>query len=154
MTKKTEVLQRMTDTRDRLWRAIEGLTAEQMVQPGVNGEWSVKDILAHMAFWEERCLNRLRLVVAGRLDQIQYINPDEVDGINYRAWQERREWTLDRVVTRLKAVREELVAALAVLTDEQLTASPTQIPVWQMIAVDTFEHDEEHISQILRWREQ
>jgi hypothetical protein len=39
------------DEYTRLMRVIQVLDAAQMVTAGVLGEWSVKDILAHLIFW-------------------------------------------------------------------------------------------------------
>jgi hypothetical protein len=41
---------------DRAWieGMLSGLTEEQMNVPGVEGDWSIKDIIAHLTVWERR----------------------------------------------------------------------------------------------------
>jgi len=45
--------------------AIAGLTDEQLTTPGVTGHWSVRDLMAHVAAWEEEALHALPIIVDG-----------------------------------------------------------------------------------------
>jgi hypothetical protein len=48
------------------WLAtINALTPEQLVQPNVCGHWSTKDLIGHIAAWEDKALDKLRRIVAG-----------------------------------------------------------------------------------------
>jgi len=42
------------------WTAFQasyaGLSDAQLMEPGVTGDWSVRDILAHVTTWEEEAL--------------------------------------------------------------------------------------------------
>jgi hypothetical protein len=58
--------------RDAAWEAFKAsyarLSDAEMMQPGVTGDWSVRDILAHVTTWEEdatprRCRLRDRLLL-------------------------------------------------------------------------------------------
>jgi len=53
---KEELLEEMRKEREALEKFLSTLTPEQMVQPGAIGEWSPKDVLAHLAEWEQMCL--------------------------------------------------------------------------------------------------
>jgi hypothetical protein len=33
-----------------------GLTEPQILEPGVTGNWSVKDIIAHVTWWDEEAI--------------------------------------------------------------------------------------------------
>ena len=50
--RKGELLDRLAEERANLLRAIEGLEEGEMNLPGAEGEWSVKDLLGHIAAWE------------------------------------------------------------------------------------------------------
>jgi hypothetical protein len=54
---------------DRAWQALlasyAGLSEAEMTEPGVTGGWSVKDIVAHVTWWEEEALTHLPLIMAG-----------------------------------------------------------------------------------------
>ena len=54
--------QQVLNLLDKTWRALEesyaGLTSEvEMLEPGVTGSWSVKDVIAHVTTWEEEALS-------------------------------------------------------------------------------------------------
>ncbi len=46
--------------------AWEGLPEELMIQrPGPHPEWSVKDIIAHLCWWENFAISRIAVLAAG-----------------------------------------------------------------------------------------
>jgi hypothetical protein len=53
---KEAIIERLHTERRRLEQKLAGLSPEEMTQPGVVGDWSVKDVLAHLADWEQMCL--------------------------------------------------------------------------------------------------
>jgi hypothetical protein len=50
---KARIIQELNTERKRLESILMTLTPDQLIQKGVIGEWSIKDILAHLADWEE-----------------------------------------------------------------------------------------------------
>ena len=54
---------------DTAWGAFQdsyaGLPAAELMEPGVTGDWSVRDILAHVTTWEEEALKYLPLILEG-----------------------------------------------------------------------------------------
>jgi hypothetical protein len=81
-----------------------------------------------------------------------------VDAYNRRGAERRREWPLSQVRAELDASFRDLLSEVATLTDEQLNR-PLPAP-WQnattlerLIAVNSYEHNPEHIEHIVRWRE-
>ena len=151
---RDEFLALMLTARERLWSAFAGLSGEGMTQPGVNGDWSVKDILAHLAFWEEDARQRLELVTDHRAEHIRYYaSGEEIDATNAEVYAARRYWMPAEAEQALRLARERLLKALTVLTDEQLQSTPGGISVLGWLAADTFEHDHKHLPQILAWRE-
>src|ERR1700682_1569184 len=57
-TKKV-LLESIRSERARLMEAIEGLSDAALLEPGVVGDWSIKDILAHLSAWERRLAQRV-----------------------------------------------------------------------------------------------
>ena len=49
--------QQVLEKLDRAWKDFEqsyaGLTREQLMIPNVTGKWSIRAIIAHVAWWEE-----------------------------------------------------------------------------------------------------
>ncbi|NIQ99441.1 MAG: hypothetical protein GTN78_04470, partial [Gemmatimonadales bacterium] len=50
MSEREQVYSQLEDARKKLLAAIDGLTPEQMTVPMLD-DWSVKDILCHLASW-------------------------------------------------------------------------------------------------------
>jgi uncharacterized damage-inducible protein DinB len=46
---KEEMLARLAESRQALHQAIEGLSEEEMTQVQVEGVWTIKDVLGHIA---------------------------------------------------------------------------------------------------------
>ena len=60
---KASLVKDATSQHRRLEKTLASLTPQQMETPGVTGEWSVKDLLFHLAAWEK---NLVAWYAAGR----------------------------------------------------------------------------------------
>ena len=56
-----EILAHMISARVALTSAIFGLSEDRLIAPGAVGNWSVKDVMAHVGHWEGVCLEELRI---------------------------------------------------------------------------------------------
>ena len=124
-----------------LMDAIEGLPEERMSEPGVAGDWSVKDVLGHVAYWEGRAIGTVERALNGEPE------PDDsgegVDTINDDVYEERANWTVARALDELHGTHERFMAALRQHPD----IDPG------IIEGDTFEHYDEHAADIRAWRD-
>ena len=68
-----ETLARLAESRRALHQALDGLSEEEMTQVQVEGVWTVKDVLRHIASWEEICLEPLRHYVDGGPFEVKVI---------------------------------------------------------------------------------
>ena len=59
------MLQRLNDAWAVFKESYTGLPESQLLEPGVTGKWSVRDILAHITTWEEEALKYLPLILEG-----------------------------------------------------------------------------------------
>jgi len=50
---KAQAIDKLETERRRLEQNLAPLNENDMLRPGVVGEWSVKDVLAHLASWEQ-----------------------------------------------------------------------------------------------------
>ena len=68
------------------WELLEALLMEldeeQMLDTRAQDGWSVKDILAHITFWERLALDRLYAARDDRPIQIELVGSWDVDGLN------------------------------------------------------------------------
>lgn len=147
-------LARLAESRRALRQAIEGLSEEEMTQAQVEGVWTVKDILGHIASWEEVFLEPLRRYARGR--------PFETDVIeDYLAWNDRhaarkREMPLAAILEELTVIRRELVGVAGRLpAEQQVQAVPYPWGGEGTVAeaLDGLgEHELEHVGYIQGWR--
>lgn len=147
-------------TRDRLyvtlddrWTAlltsIEGLSDEEMQQPGVIGDWSVKDILAHITTWEGEALHHLPTVAQGRKPPTYASQYGSLDAFNALKYDENAKRSLADVMTRLHDVHAHVLIYLDTVPDELL---PSKERFRNRLKWDTYTHYAMHAKHILEWR--
>ena len=72
-TSKNDLLATIDKERGALEVFLESLAPELMVEPGVVGEWPVKDVLAHLIEWEQMTLGWYRAGLVGRRHRPQQL---------------------------------------------------------------------------------
>ncbi len=60
---RRQLLKRLDKAWDTFKASYAGLSDPQLMEPGVTGAWSVRDILAHVTTWEEEALKHLPLIL-------------------------------------------------------------------------------------------
>lgn len=148
---KGDLMAQMLVERDKLLLAVAGLSAEDAQRTAI-GEWSVKDIVAHIAAWDGEAARRLELIGAGRESEIVDYGEGEIDEWNARAVAQRRDARWDEVLAELHEARERLFEALRSLSDEQIAATDSRFPIAEWLPQWTQQHDGRHASEVLAWR--
>jgi hypothetical protein len=130
--------------------AYAGLTEEQMVAPGVTGEWSVKELLAHVTTWEEEALKTLPLILRGeRIPRYADVYGG-LDAFNALKAAEKRTLTLDETVRALEATHQQLVAYVRDAPDAEIVR---ETRFRRRLRLDTYSHYPIHDKAIRAWRE-
>ncbi len=137
------------------------LSSEQMIQPGVIGEWSVKDIVAHIVVHEQRMLAWMTERWRGEIPHAPqpYAMPDnELDQLNEQIFRENRDRALLDILNGLDKTHVDILAFVAA-TDEQDLIDPQRFhlqdgePLWEAVAANTCDHYAQHGADIRQWRE-
>ena len=159
---KAELLHLIQTERADLETGLGGLTEEQMVQGGVEGEWSIKDILAHLTFWERRMLYLIDTAARGERPQ-SLVGDDEdrdarIDRLNQENFVANQDRPLSEVLADYQRTFELVLEMLGTLSDEDLSDSGRIAQmlggsVSELIAGDTYEHYQEHGKAIRAWYE-
>jgi len=147
------VQQRMNEEWSALEAALAGLREPRMIEVGVVGAWSIKDLLGHIAFWAQQAAKNTELVKAGRQDRVE--RPDSsnaIDRWNAREQRLRAGRSLAEVSRELEESHQLALAALAGLPEEKLSLDLEGGTFLELYAVDTYDHYREHTDQILAWR--
>jgi len=121
-----------------------------MTQPGAVGEWSVKDVLSHVASWEELVLPDLARLARGDAAVLASVDlyATNYDPFNAMIMSLRRNLGPGQVLRELDIVRADFMAAIARLPDSVLAEGQ----FGRLLLKITAEHDEEHAQHILEWR--
>jgi hypothetical protein len=150
---KAGLQQRMMEERAALEAALDGLSDARMLEGGVVGAWSVKDLLGHMAFWAQEAARNTEFVKAGRQDRIvRPGSPKAIDRWNAREQRLRAGRSLLEVRYELEESHQRALAALAGLPEEKLSLNLHGGTFVGLYAGDTYDHYREHTDQILAWR--
>ena len=148
-----ELIDRVKHERATWEVIVKQIARERMILPGVAGEWSVKDIIAHLTWHEHEMVG---LVKAHALVGSDLWNLP-TDERNAAIYQEVRDLPLEQVLEESDEVFQQLLAVLPALTDQDLTnpqSFPNMPPDWQpwmILAQNTYEHYQDHIPDVQRW---
>jgi hypothetical protein len=153
-----EILDRLEDEREAFLEAIDGLTDEQLEQPGVVGDWSIKDLLFHLTMWEAELVKLLWQAAQGVQPTTVQFSKLSVDERNALWSVQSKDRTLEQVIDDFAGVRKQTSRRVTAFKDKDLE-DPQRYPwlkghpLWVWIAEDSFKHEAEHVAQILAWRE-
>jgi hypothetical protein len=147
---RQQLLQRL----DTAWIAFSasyaGLPDEQVVQPGVVDDWSVKDILAHVSIWEEEALTHLPHILAGGRPPRYSTTYGGIDAFNALMVERRRALSLAEVRAQLDHTHQRLIEYIRSVPDEHFTR---ETRFRRRLRFDTYSHYPIHTKAILGWRE-
>ena len=155
---RTEILERLRDSRSEFDAAVRAIPEERLDQPVVGGTHSPKDIVNHVTAYESLIVQRL---AASRDGKTTEFDRDRVgwEEFNERVWGESATLPVEEVLQRSWAVFGELLEEIERLADEELerptcgTANldPSWLQgraPWEMIAIDSFEHYPGHFEAL------
>lgn len=145
-SRKTEILEQISATHLLLEAHLSALSESEMLRPGVNGDWTVKDVLAHVTWWEQHLLRRLRTGVDDVYGENMSVQ-DATDQANRTAFLDNRARPLPDVIAEFNASYAEVLGAIEALTEEEV--APAKI--YEVIAWDTFRHYPEHTAMLKAW---
>ena len=106
-TSKAELIQAMVSARDELVSLIDQIQPSAMSQPGAPGEWSVKDIIAHLTAYDQWLA--LTLALRCRKPPDFWTEDIPLDEFNRRLFDENRETALDEVLQQFRDVWGEIL---------------------------------------------
>jgi hypothetical protein len=157
---KGRFLEKMRMERGR-WEALLARVGEELGReaPGIAGDWSLKDLMAHVTAYERGLVKWLE--GAGRGEAVTFPDLDHPD-LDYRnalilAASRSRSW--EEVEGEAAAVFDRLLALVAGLSEEELTDSELSEwyvrprwgearPLWRCIADDSYRHYQQHIPDL------
>lgn len=126
-----------------------GLSRPQMLQPGVTGAWSVRDILAHVTTWEEEALRHLPVILEGGRPPRYSVAYGGIDAFNALMTERKKALSLAAVLRQQEKTHRRLVAYISRTPEDQLR-SETRFR--RRLRLDTYGHYPIHAAAIRKWR--
>lgn len=152
----TPLIEKLNTSRQVFYRAIEGMSENEICNIPVEGIWTVRDLIAHLASWEETILIPLKSYATGGPFQPEIIT--DHDGWNESQYQRWSSLSLAEIQAQSEAIRQEIVDLLAQISEAQWQA---ELPApWggkgtlaDLIAGIAWHESQEHVKGVSAWRQ-
>jgi uncharacterized protein (TIGR03083 family) len=131
---RLDILQEVSHSWLDLLRALRTLSDADLTRSNTVGQWSIKDVMGHVTFWERHLLDGIKAVEAGQ-------EPDLIDDFetaNLIAAKEMAPLSLDEIRARFDSTHDELMQVL----------ETTPLLTRDRIEGATFGHYDEHAADI------
>ena len=104
-------------------------------QVGVCGNWSIKQVVAHITGWEKEVIKRFRDFSTGKAANVKY----DIDDFNRRSVESRSNLSWNDTVKELEAAQQEL-QLLNDSLDEQKINKDKKFVEWTLILLKHYKH--------------
>jgi hypothetical protein len=136
--------------REDLFAALASVDPGSLTTPGLVGEWSARELVAHLGFWVGHATEVIHLFELGRIEDDD-LGGQTVDEVNATVARIAQDAPLATVRKREEASVEALVERLGTL-DESLLPEllPDGATLEQGIREDASDHYREHAEELRR----
>jgi len=139
---------------DKAWNALTAsyadLSDSERLEPGVTGAWSIKDIILHVASWEEEALRHLPRILAGGRPPRYSVLYGGIDAFNAQTMERHRDVSIGQALRRRDETHGRLIAFVQTVPEDQFV---TETRVRRRLRLDTYGHYRTHAEAIRRWRQ-
>ena len=153
---KNELLEKIRASREALQAVLESVPPERRDQAGVSGEWSVKDILVHLNFWEGQLVTMLFQLRGGAAPTTVQFGSKDVEQINAAWFQQGRERAWDAAWSDFLGLGKQIPRRVGEFSEDELNTVKLHpklrgLSLARWIASDSYEHEDEHRAAIEAW---
>lgn len=129
---------------------------DRMEIPGVEGTWSVKELVAHLTWYERAIVDGARQVMSGGAFVRPSSGAGDMDERNARIAAESRARPVADVLAEADDVFSQLLRIIAACPDDLLNNAklldmPDEIPPWMRVANNSYTHYRQHAQSIREW---
>jgi hypothetical protein len=146
---RRQLLQRL----DTAWAAFQdsyaGLSDDELVEPGVTGDWSVRDLIAHVTWWEEEALTHLPHILDGGRPPRYSVAYGGIDAFNAQMTERQSGRSLEEVLQQQADTHRRLVEYVESVPEE---AFVRETRFRRRLRLDSYRHYPEHTEAIRSWR--
>ena len=156
---KSKLYDEIYRERDALEATLANIDEVQMIEPTLEGGWSVKDVLAHIVDWEQRMIEWIHASLDGDGPDLSSDWSDEVlNQLNQEIYEANKDRELQDVLEQFESSYRQSWEAVKRLTDEDLF-DPQRFtwregrPMWYIVEANMSGHYKEHNEAIIQWME-
>ena len=147
--KRDQLAKRLEARWRELHDAFQGLSHHVLLDPGVVGPWSIRDVLAHVTTWEGEALKALPVILDGVPLPRYSTLYGGIDAFNAQAHKQKEGLTLEQVLKGLEETHQRLLSFMESVPD---AAFARENRFLKRLRQDTYAHYREHARQICAWR--
>ena len=140
---------------DTSWEALKAsyadLSDSELLEPGITGAWSVRDIIAHVTWWEEEALTHLPLILAGGKPPRYSVKYGGIDAFNSRMTEQKGSLSLSDVLWARDDTHRRLIDFIQRVPEDQIIR---ETRFRRRLRLDTYSHYPLHAEAICKWRGQ
>lgn len=120
---KADTLAHIAEFREHWRQLVAEVGEDRMEQPGPMGEWTFKDLVAHLTFWRMWAITQLEAGPEGEATAPwpAGLTEDDYDQINAWVYAQNRDRPVRDVLADADASFDRLAAAIAALPEEDVT---------------------------------
>ncbi len=151
---RTIMLEKDAAAYAELENILNSLDEAQLTTAGVNGDWSIKDILVHLTAWHTHLLNLIDGVVNKHEPVLMQDENMGIDEVNAAFFEEGKARPLEEALKGFRDTHAQVIEQLQQISDENLNTPPwsdSTHPLWEYFAGNTYGHYEEHLEPIRQW---
>ncbi len=159
---KDQMIETMTRKRGEWEALLAKVPLERIETPGVEGQWSVKDVMAHIAHYERWLAAFLESVASGEEPVVSDLDNMEMHARNAAIYELNHAKTLEQVQNEAHAAYRRLIEAVRALEESDFLPGSRFAPyirrLWgedgllvEVIGGDSFDHYADHIAPLRAW---
>jgi hypothetical protein len=151
-----ELLEKIRASRQSLLAVLERIPPAERELPGACGEWSVKDAIVHLNYWEGETVTMLyQLRQRAPLSTVHFTHP-VVDEVNQRWHLLGKDRSWERAWADFQGIHAQMLRRVASFSEGELNRPDLhpkleKTPLWHWIARDTYQHEDEHSAILEAW---
>jgi uncharacterized protein (TIGR03083 family) len=153
---KAELLEQMRAGRQRLDAALARVPDDRWTSPELAGHWSIKDLLAHLGWWEGWIVGIHATLLRGESPYARPLDKKAVDDLNAQALAKSHDQPLAEVRRQEEEAYRNLLSAVEKAPEEDLFdpgrfawLQGERLAEW--IINNTYGHYDEHLVDVLHW---
>jgi hypothetical protein len=121
------------------------------MEPGVTGDWSVRDIIAHVTWWEEEALRHLPVILQGGKPARYSVTYGGIDSFNAQMTELKRHLLLSEVLRQQGTTHRRLLDFIQSAPNDQFIH---ETRFRHRLRLDTYSHYPKHAEAVRKWREE